>query len=243
MRVTYIRQSSFTLEWENCVWLFDYFAGEIPALPREKKLVVFASHGHKDHFSPDLFVKTAGHPRSEYLLSDDIPNVRDDYQAVWTQEQKDNSRFLAPHQTYTADDGAGGMIRVETLRSSDQGIAFIIHYAGKVIYHAGDLHWWIWEGESEEEARYMKDLFFTEIEPLRGRHIDLAFLVLDPRLADADYAKGFDVAMNMAEIDAVIPMHYWSDPAVNERFLNLECAAPYKNKVYPVMAEGQVLSF
>ena len=40
---------------------------------------------------------------------------------------------------------------IRTLRSTDEGVAFVVHYAGKTIYHAGDLNWWHWEGEPDEK--------------------------------------------------------------------------------------------
>ena len=54
-------------------------------------------------------------------------------------------------------------IRVETLLSNDSGVAFIVSSDDGVVYHAGDLNDWYWEGEPEEENRELRAIFHTEI--------------------------------------------------------------------------------
>ncbi len=46
MKITYIHHSSFSVEFEKAVFLFDYFEGDLPDFPKEKELEVFASHKH-----------------------------------------------------------------------------------------------------------------------------------------------------------------------------------------------------
>ena len=62
MRITYIRHSAFLAEWEDIVCLFDYAEGELPEIDRDKRLCVFASHHHSDHFNPEIFTRFADHP-------------------------------------------------------------------------------------------------------------------------------------------------------------------------------------
>ena len=57
MKITYIHHSSFCVELENSILLFDYFKGELPEFNKDKKLYVFASHFHQDHFDKCIFVK------------------------------------------------------------------------------------------------------------------------------------------------------------------------------------------
>ena len=75
MRITYIRHSAFLAEWEDIVCLFDYAEGELPEIARDKRLCVFASHHHSDHFNPEIFTRFADHPRHTFILSDDIRTV------------------------------------------------------------------------------------------------------------------------------------------------------------------------
>ena len=55
MKITYIHHSSFCVELENSILLFDYFKGELPEFNKDKKLYVFASHFHQDHFDKCIF--------------------------------------------------------------------------------------------------------------------------------------------------------------------------------------------
>ena len=55
MRITYIRHSAFLVEWEDIVCLFDYAEGNLPEIARDKRLCVFGSHRHSDHFNPEKF--------------------------------------------------------------------------------------------------------------------------------------------------------------------------------------------
>ena len=72
MKVTYIGHSGFLLEWENCVWLFDYYRGEIPYVSPKKKVLVFVSHSHGDHFNPQIFERFADYPQVEYILASEV---------------------------------------------------------------------------------------------------------------------------------------------------------------------------
>ena len=54
MKATFLNHSCFLLELDSVCLLFDWWKGELPPLP-DKPLLIFASHWHEDHFSPDLF--------------------------------------------------------------------------------------------------------------------------------------------------------------------------------------------
>ena len=69
MKVIFLHHSSFLVELEHTILLFDYFAGDrlngfhftgtIPQLDPKKEFYVFASHKHQDHFDMDN-LKLAG---------------------------------------------------------------------------------------------------------------------------------------------------------------------------------------
>lgn len=52
MEITYLGHSGFLAETLDAYFLFDYIRGELPAFSKEKKLYVFASHAHHDHWDP-----------------------------------------------------------------------------------------------------------------------------------------------------------------------------------------------
>ena len=55
MKITYIHHSSFSVELDNTILLFDYFKGNLPSFDKNKKLYVFSSHSHHDHFDESIF--------------------------------------------------------------------------------------------------------------------------------------------------------------------------------------------
>ena len=63
MKITYIHHSSFMAELEHTALLFDYFEGDIPEIPEDKPLFVFASHRHGDHFSRSILTCRTGAER------------------------------------------------------------------------------------------------------------------------------------------------------------------------------------
>ena len=69
MTITHIYHSGFLMEFDQCVWLFDYYKGEIPSFDRAKKLFVFSSHVHSDHFNKEIFTIFREYSDVEYILS------------------------------------------------------------------------------------------------------------------------------------------------------------------------------
>ena len=121
-------------------------------------------------------------------------------------------------------------ISVETLRSNDEGVAFIIRIGDLSIYHAGDLNNWWWDGDVEDQK--LADIYHEELEHIRGRHFSAAFIPLDPRLKG--WWKGIEDFMHYADADAIFPMHNFGEKGLPKKFLALDCAAGYKNRVFDV---------
>lgn len=209
MNVTYIHHSGFLVETEGAYCLFDYETGTLPQLDPEKPVLVFSSHSHSDHYNPQVFslLERAGMKRVRAVLSDDIlPPDHGDVLPV------------SPNREY--DLGAGG--KLTTFRSTDLGVAFLVEAQGQLIYHAGDLNDWVWEEEPESDNRQMTASYQTEIgllrDTLKGRTLDLAFVVLDPR-QEKDYDRGLCFFLENIPAKKVYPMHYWDDPGIVETFL------------------------
>lgn len=55
MYIRYIDHSGFLIESRNAYFLFDLVKGELPLMARDRKLFVFVSHRHPDHFSKRIF--------------------------------------------------------------------------------------------------------------------------------------------------------------------------------------------
>lgn len=227
MKITYIHHSSFLVELEHAALLFDYFEGEIPAFDEEKPLVVFASHRHGDHFSKVIFELAERYKNVTYVLSDDIWNRQ------VPEEMMGRTIFIGP-----GEEKSGANFKVRAFKSTDEGVAFLVQEEGKTIYHAGDLNNWVWEGEPEADNRRMSENYHRELEKLAGTHIDVAFMLLDPR-QEKDFSLGMDDFMRMVGADAVFPMHFWGDFSVARRFKELPCAAEYGERIREIHCEGE----
>ena len=99
-------------------------------------------------------------------------------------------------------------MKVRTLRSNDQGVAYLVRSGNRTIYHAGDLNWWHWEEESEVFNKMIRRTYQAEINKLQGEKIDIAFVPVDPRLGE-QYCWGLDCFMKRTDVKHVFPMHFW----------------------------------
>ena len=229
MRITFLYHSSFLVELETCTLLFDWYTGELPEVDRSKPLYVFNSHHHGDHYSPEIF--RLGMEDTWYILGNCI-RLSAKRKAAYAIDE-DHVFRLGGGRTLELHG-----LHIETLTSTDSGVAFLIEVEGKTIYHAGDLHWWHWEGEPAPWNRDMERDFKKEMETLRSRTIDVAFLVLDPR-QEKDYWLGFDYTMRLADIRQVFPMHSWEEFWITKKLLDDPCSEPYRDKVNIIRYNGQ----
>lgn len=208
MKITYISHSGFLVETKDCCYIFDYFKGDLPILDTNKNAVVLCSHFHQDHFNPKIF---------EILKSMNI-----EYQAVLAKDISKNKYpagikvTTACHdKSYVLDNGTV----IDTLLSTDSGVAFIVRTSEGTIYHAGDLNDWYWEGEPDRDNRQMTARYRAEIDKIKDIHIDIAFVPLDPR-QESHYSDGMLYFLKNVDCNTVYPMHYWNEPAVINKFIS-----------------------
>lgn len=171
-RITLIGHSGVLLQHAGCALVFDYYRGAFPmaALQTADRRVIFASHGHSDHYNPVIHDHHAALPGSHLVLGHDIdtplPHVS-----------------LAPGETLDLDG-----VTVRAFGSTDQGVSFHVTAGGLRIFHAGDLNLWSWLDEStpEEIAQARAD-FAAVLHTLTAYPVDVACFPLDKRMG-----RGFD---------------------------------------------------
>ncbi len=256
MKITYLGHSGFLVETGRHYLLFDYYTGKLPVFLPEKKLTVFVSHNHQDHFNKAIFdiqeTYRNGPEHITYVLSRDIRKKH----AEGLVREENELLFVRAHQSYEL---YGGALRIETLRSTDIGVAYIVAVtdfpaedvkapeSGEVkdrsgqretrrcLYHAGDLNLWKWEGEEKAVLNNMEANYRREMELLRGRKFDAAFVPLDPRLEHYAFG-GLDIFLEMAEAEMVFPMHFWKQPEIIREYL---VARPQVKNVVMLGEEGK----
>ena len=226
MKITYIYHSCFTVELEKSVLIFDYYMGELPAFSKDKKIYVFASHNHGDHFAIEVLDWIHQYPHISFLLGSDIP-----VDAQYLKKNgkditvKDHIRTVKEHSTLTLDD-----MHIQALHSTDEGVAFCIELEGKSIYHAGDLNWWHWEGEPYPWNENMERDYKKEMDAIQGMHFDAAFVPLDPRLGKA-YGWGMDYFLEHTDADMIFPMHMWEEYGYIGKYKKTPIGNRYKNRI------------
>ena len=224
MKITYIHHSSFLVELKQLSLLFDYFQGDVK-LPEGKPAVIFASHRHGDHFSPVIFDFAKERQDVYYVLSDDI----------WEKRTPSGLRerilFAGPGQEFSLPWLSG--ISVRTFKSTDEGVAFLIRSPEGVIYHAGDLNNWQWEGEPKDWNRNMEVNYHRQLEAMKNEKIDVAFVPLDPRQGK-DFYRGMDDFMKMVGAARVFPMHCWDDFTVISRLKAMEESRDYRDRIMEI---------
>ena len=232
MRITYIKHSGFLAEWEDAACIFDWAEGDLPPVKQDKKLYIFVSHGHRDHFVPELYERCAYHPRRTFILSEDVRPLPEEGEGVAVIRMKPDMRRVI-------NGGARGALSVTTLPSTDQGVAFVVNYARQTVYHAGDLHWWAWPDDTPAEERQMKNAFFDQLMKIKGLKLDAAFVPLDPRLG-GNFWMGFDALMRSCDVKMAFPMHMWGHYEYIEKLRGMSVSAPYRDRIARVETPGQV---
>ena len=85
------------------------------------------------------------------------------------EELKGAAVFLKPDTVWEDD-----VLKAETFRSTDEGVAFWCTVDGHTLYHAGDLNHWYWDGEDPQWNENMTRNYREEIGKMKGRHADAA---------------------------------------------------------------------
>ncbi|WP_276979425.1 MBL fold metallo-hydrolase [Johnsonella ignava] len=236
MKVEFIHHSSFYIELSDCSLLFDYYKGVLPDFNKDKPVIIFISHRHGDHFSQRVFDIREKYKNVYYIISNDINQlaVRD----------KKNVDFIGPGENRFYDFG-GCRLNVRTLKSTDEGVAFLIDIQGDRIYFGGDLNYWYWQGESRVWNDSQKDAYLEQLKKLRAmldkdnKDIKLAFVPLDTRQREYAYL-GITYFMEMIDAEHVFPMHINGSFNIIDRFKEKPYVKRFADKIIRIKKDNEV---
>ena len=219
IKIRYLFNSGFSIETPNHQLVFDYWKG--PLKIGDKSILVFSSHGHPDHFNPEILKWRNANPYIKYIFSDDISAGSLD----------DSIYFMPPNKEIEIGD-----VKIKTLGSTDLGVSFLVSADGISIFHAGALNWWYWWDDTPEEIRTMEQTFKNEIHKLRDVKIDVAFFPVDPRLKH-NYSLGGEYFIKEIKPEIFIPMHFGEDYRAIKAFADK--VKEYPAKLIEITAKGQ----
>ncbi|HNY11088.1 MAG TPA: MBL fold metallo-hydrolase [Candidatus Wallbacteria bacterium] len=230
-KIIYIHHNCFILEYGETAFLFDMPAssflklGETETIKtniRGKKLFVFASHAHPDHYSSDIFKLSNVCPDARYIISDDI-----------AAPSKNNLLIAKAEKTYEL-----GELTIKTFKSNDAGLAYLIKTPEIIVYFGGDLAKWSWDDFDEETRNYMEKVFAGAISILKKESIDVAFSNADARLPNYSGAAEFIEAVRPK---LFVPMHSFGDTAAIKEFI--KTAGTAGTKIFAYSRPGDAISF
>jgi L-ascorbate metabolism protein UlaG (beta-lactamase superfamily) len=233
MDITHIQHSTFLIETKDKILLFDYYDGSLPETNKDKKVYIFASHSHQDHFSMKVFDLFKNNVNVKYILSYDIRrSYRKTIESAYPEKAGDVTYMIADQKAELDD------ITVETLGSTDKGVSYIVTVEGRTLYHSGDLHLWIWQGESDKYNRDMEAHFIREMKKIQGRKFDIAFYPVDPR-QNAVFDRGIRYFLDNTETSKVFPMHFLEDYSVIGKLMEKDDMKEYKERIICMEHDGE----
>lgn len=216
IQITYIHHNCFTLKLPDKTFLFDYPADQyldearraaVIAQIQNTDLHLFSTHNHADHWNRKS-LNLSSHTKSlTCILSHDI--VKKNRQL----KQNPSCHPVEADQSYSIGD-----FTVDTFKSNDEGVAFLIHIGPLNIYFGGDLANWNWEGLNKQEIRLLVDYFGEVLDKLKQWPIHIAFSNTDKRLANWAGAAQF---METVKPKLFVPMHTFGETGSIGKFLDI----------------------
>ncbi|TGE31866.1 MBL fold metallo-hydrolase [Desulfosporosinus sp. Sb-LF] len=222
-KLKYLYHSGFLVETDKNLLIFDYYQGEAESLVKEssKHIFIFSSHSHPDHFNPVILEWQKDRPDIKYILSSDIS----------VPQTMENINVLSPYEKLELGD-----LKIKAYNSTDIGVSFLVEVEGIRFFHAGDLNWWYWSGDTPEEMIKAEKGFKDEVQKIKGETIDIAFFPVDPRL-EQNYSAGAEYFIQELAPRIFIPMHFADSPEIATKFANKMQECP--SKILTLFQKGQ----
>ena len=215
MKITHIYHSGFVIELESTVLIFDWYSGELSDFDPGKKVFVFVTHGHADHYSSRIWTLRSRYEKICYILD-----------CCTAPEQKgDNIFHVQPGRHYRIRNTL-----VYAIRSNDEGVAYVVSAEGYNFFHAGDLNIWHWKDSQDDQNAYSLKIYRRQIEKISGWCFDAAMIPLDPRLED-NAPNAIIEFMSTVECRHLFPMHYWNRREEAAAYLRDARLDPFRDRI------------
>ncbi|MBS7525472.1 MBL fold metallo-hydrolase [Fusibacter paucivorans] len=199
MRVVHLRHSGVMVTHEEYQLFFDVISDISAYIDFSKKIFIFVSHSHSDHFVKSFIQFKTG--KVHYVFSEDVPT--DGFKNVLIMKPGDQLKIAG--------------LSINAYASSDLGNAYAVSLAALNVFFAGDLNWWHWENAGTEANRAEEKLFKDIVDTIEVKSFDLAFIPVDPRLGDA-YCWTGNYFLERFEVRHFIPIHFGTNFAITEAF-------------------------
>ena len=115
-------------------------------------------------------------------------------------------QVFSMHSMKVGDTLESDNLTVTMFGSTDEGGSFLVDTGTQRIFHAGDLNWWHWSGDTPENIEEARELKEKEFAPLTGLSVDIMMFPVDARLEVAREWGALEV-LGMMKTKLFIPMH------------------------------------
>ena len=115
-------------------------------------------------------------------------------------------QIFSLHSMAVGDTVESDNLAVTMFGSTDAGGSFLVDTGVHRIFHAGDLNWWHWSGDTPENIAEAKALKEKEFAPLTGLSVDIMMFPVDARLEVAREWGALEV-LGIMNVKLFIPMH------------------------------------
>lgn len=218
IKIQYVYNSCFTIDYRDCFIIIDYAEGAL-SIPPNRKVLFLVTHGHADHYTPDIF-RLPGSERAFYILSDDIrpPRLRDNI-LLLSRSEEDTEQFKRIYdpsrvrRTHPGDHFFVEGIPFRIFGSTDLGTSIHFQLGEVSFFHSGDLNAWKWAEFTPQEQQKEVDDYVRILEQIRPYPIDVGFGVVDPRLG-AEAMLGPHLYLDLLQPQIFIPMHFREHPEI-----------------------------
>ncbi len=204
MRIYFLHHSAVCVADDDNLLIFDHYLHKAGAGIKDgvigrkeilaaKRVYVFVSHAHHDHFNPRIFDWTDAYVK--FILDDTVPEETAPKGAVFM---------------HRGDEFDDGHIYVREFGSTDCGGSFYVSLCGTSFFHAGDFNNWHWKDDGNiRYSRVMGKLFERELRHIKRHitHIDYAFFPVDRRMGK-DHDAGADRFLEVMQPRTFIPIHF-----------------------------------
>lgn len=242
--VFYCGHSGWVVSTENNYLIFDYWSrsklsgnpglvnGTVnPDELKDKKVYVFVSHDHGDHYDTVI-----------YSWQKQIKGITYIYgfkpEESWRHKK---TGYHGPKYVYIENNQTGkvGNFQVTTLKSNDTGQGFLVEVDGVSIYHPGDHALFT----KEDEADFKKEVDFIAGQ---NDNVDIAFLPVTgcpARWKKEFIVQGFFYSIEKLHPKQVMPMHAFNHEYVLQEFAKMAEDKKIKADVVCVENSGDNIGF
>lgn len=196
--------------------IFDYFMDPGGILPdmifdlnNLKRVNIYVSHGHHDHYNPEIFQWDLSNYKTNFILSSDLKkksfkNIKD----------KTNAYFIKNGEELNLKN-----LYIKAYPSTDLGVSFYIKDGHSTIFHGGDLNWWNWESFNKKEKIKEERDFKDAVDKIKNKEINIACLAMDPRLKESFHLAA-EYFNSKVKPQFLVPLHFKDNYKIINKYIN-----------------------